>query len=101
MPLRASVSRVDALECSRCTGLQLMPMGRPRLYTGCAVPGCTSRHAARSYCQNHYVQVVVRGGQVVTCGSAASRGSRRRGLARTGRTRSACSRLRARSWPGI
>jgi 5-methylcytosine-specific restriction protein A len=42
-------------------------MGHPRLYQGCAVPGCARPHAARSYCQSHYVLIVVRGGRVVTC----------------------------------
>ncbi|HXL93263.1 MAG TPA: hypothetical protein VN969_30410 [Streptosporangiaceae bacterium] len=42
-------------------------MGHPRLFDGCAVPDCTRLHAARSYCQSHYVMIVVRGGHVVTC----------------------------------
>jgi hypothetical protein len=44
-----------------------MLMGCPRLYQGCAVPGCTRPHAARGWCQSHYVMIVVRGGHVVAC----------------------------------
>jgi hypothetical protein len=47
--------------------LQLMLMGRPRLFDGCTVPGCARPHAARSYCQSHYVLILVRGGHVVAC----------------------------------
>jgi hypothetical protein len=47
--------------------LQLILMGRPRLFDGCTVPGCARPHAARSYCQSHYVLILVRGGHVVAC----------------------------------
>jgi hypothetical protein len=67
MPPRGAVGARNASVLLRGTQVTVNVHGASQAVDGCTVPGCARPHAARSYCQSHYVLIVVRGGHAVAC----------------------------------
>jgi hypothetical protein len=45
----------------------ISPMARPRPFGQCQVPACLDQHHAPEYCHRHYVDVIMKGLELIPC----------------------------------